>query len=69
MMPENVAAVAWLFGTEPTDRALTGWRPRVWVDLGNGQYHKEWWELARRAPCRYSMAWHESVTSTEGEPT
>ena len=67
MMPEHIAAAAWLFGTEPTDRALAGWRPRVWLDLGTGVYAKEWAGLARSAPCRYSRAWFEE-TRPEGEP-
>lgn len=61
-MPDQVAALAWLFGTEPTDRALAGWQPRVWLDLGNGQYAKEWRDLARWAPCGYSWQWWEQTT-------
>ena len=67
-MPEHTAAAAWLFGSVPTDRALSGWCPPVWIDLGNGQFRKEWRELSRWAPCRWSIAWHESVTPPAGEP-
>jgi hypothetical protein len=65
-MDGHTSAVAWLFGTEPSDRALTGWRPRVWIALGrNAMMAKEWAGLARFAPVRYGWAWHSAVTVRE----
>jgi len=67
-MDEHSAAVGWLFGTEPTDRALAGWRPRVWLDLGTAVPAKEWQPVLRYAPCRYGLDWRESVTSRQPGP-
>jgi hypothetical protein len=65
-MGGNTTAAAWLFGTEPTDRALAGWRPRVWIALGrNAMFAKEWAELARFAPVRHGWAWFSAVTVRE----
>lgn len=62
VMDEHAAAVGWLFGTTPTDRALAGWRPRVWIALGNGVMPaKEWAPVLRYAPCRYGIAWREDT--------
>jgi hypothetical protein len=64
-MDEHTTAVALLWATEPSDRALRGWRPPVWLLLGgNAIYRKEWSELARWAPVGYSWAWFEAVTGT-----
>jgi len=62
-MPGSTAAVALLWSTEPTDRALAGWRPPVWLALGDrGVYRKEWAPLARWAPCKWTMAWYDQTT-------
>jgi hypothetical protein len=64
-MDGHTIAAAWLFGTESTDRALHGWRPRVYIALGgNAMFAKEWAGLARWAPVRYAWAWFEAVTGT-----
>jgi hypothetical protein len=37
----HLTAVTLLWGAEPTDRALAGWRPPVWLGLGDrAVYHK-----------------------------
>jgi len=61
-MDPHLAAAGWLFAVEPTDRALAGWRPRVWLDLGTAVPAKEWQDVLRYAPCRYGIAWRDSVT-------
>lgn len=61
MTGEHSAAVGWLFGTEPTDRALAGWRPRVWLDLGTAVPAKEWAPVLKYAPCRWGIAWREQT--------
>jgi hypothetical protein len=70
VMDPNLAAVGWLWGTEPTDRALAGWHPPVWLALGsNAIFRKEWAELSRWAPCGYSWQWFEAITgSPPGQP-
>ncbi len=65
MMPGSTAAVALLWSTEPTDRALAGWRSPVWLALGsNAIFRKEWAELARWAPCGWTMRWYSETTSS-----
>jgi hypothetical protein len=66
VMDPNLAAVGWLWGTEPTDRALAGWQPRTWLALGGGMVmpHKEMRDVLRYAPCRYGMAWREAVSAS-----
>ena len=69
MTDEHSAAVAWMFGTEPTDRALRGWQPRVWIALGNGVMPaKEWQPVLRYAPCRYGIAWWHKATGADIDP-
>lgn len=64
-MPPSAAAAGLLFGVEPTDRALAGWQPPVWLELGgNAVYRKEWAELGRWAPCRWTIRWYDGVTGT-----
>ncbi len=59
-MDEHAAAVGWLFGTTPTDRALAGWHPRVWLDLGTAVPAKEWASVLKYVPCKYGIAWLEA---------
>ena len=66
-MDEHAAAVGWLFGTEPTDRALAGWQPRVWIAFGNCVAPaKEWSDVLRYVPCKYGIAWREQVIADDG---
>lgn len=60
-MDEHMTAVALLWSVEPTDRALAGWRPRVWIALDTAIFAKEWQELAQRAPSRWAMRWFEET--------
>jgi len=61
----HLTAFALLWGTEPTDRALAGWRPPVWLGLGDRAiYRKEWQPMSRWAPCRWTMQRYEE---TRGE--
>lgn len=56
-MDPHLAAVGWLFAAEPTDRALAGWRPRVWLDLGTAVPAKEWVPVSKYSPCHWGMDW------------
>ena len=68
MSDEYATAVALLFGAEPTDRALQGWRPRVWIALGNGVMPaKEWRDILRYVPSKYGIARCETVITTTPE--
>lgn len=68
MTDEHAAAVGWLFGTTPTDRALTGWCPRIWVALGDGMVMpaKEWAPVLKYAPCKYGLRWREAAVGETG---
>ena len=56
---EHSAAVALLFGTEPTDRALAGRCPRVWIALGGDMVMpaKEWAAALKHVPSKYGIEW------------
>lgn len=57
-MSPYLDAVGWLFAVEPSDRALRGWRPRVWIALGNGVMPaKEMRDVLKYAPSRWGLDW------------
>ena len=63
MMPDSTAAAAWLFGTEPTDRALAGWHDRTWIALGtHAMLAKPYQPMARWLPCGYAMRWFRETS-------
>jgi len=37
----HLTAVALLWGAEPTDRALAGWRPPAWLGLGDRAIYRK----------------------------
>jgi hypothetical protein len=61
-MDEHSTVVALLFSTEPTDRALAGWRPTVWLALGDrAVYRLEWKPVSRWAPYCWTMRWDQET--------
>jgi hypothetical protein len=63
-MTGHEAAVGIIFGTEPTDRALKGWQPPVWLELGtNAILRKEFGRLP--LPVGYAWEWYQVLITGE----
>lgn len=41
MTDPHLTAVVLLWGAEPTNRALAGWRPPVWLGLGDRAIYRK----------------------------
>jgi hypothetical protein len=52
---------ALLAAAEPTDRALRGWQPPVWLALGTNAVYRKPFE-AMHLPCGWSWKWYEAIT-------
>jgi hypothetical protein len=54
------AGAALLTATTPSDRALTGWRPPVWLALGTNAILREPF-ASMGLPCGYAIDWYEQT--------
>jgi hypothetical protein len=69
LLPEEAGlAAGWLWAAEPTDRALAGWHPPVYLAPGDRAMLRAPFDRMY-LPCGWTMRWYAEVAEAEAGAT